>query len=471
MTDHLLRDVEVDGRLGLDVRLRGGLVAEIGRGLAPEGEVEIDGRGGALIPGLCDHHIHLLAAAAQDRSVNLSAVDSPERLAQVLADAAARTPPGDWIRATGYHEGAAGDLDRRALDALVPGHRLRAQHRSGALWVLNTAALDSVCAENGPQAVERGADGRPTGRIWRGDAWLRARLDDPAPSLETLGRRLAAYGVTSVTDASATTDTATAAVLADAHRSGALPQRLTLMSAGPLTAPPHGNIVVGPVKMLLDEQALPSFDEALARLRAARAWGRPLAVHAVTAVELAFALALFATEGARRGDRIEHGGVIPAEAIQTLRALDLVVVTQSAFVTERGDRYLAETDPADMPDLYRCASLLAAGVAVAGSSDAPYTDPDPWAAMAAAMTRRTRSGQSLGATERIGGRQALALYLGAAPAPGRAPRRVRAGAAADLCLSHIPLAKVLQAPNAACVQATFIDGRIVHRASEEKRAS
>jgi predicted amidohydrolase YtcJ len=64
MADLVLREVVVDGRL-VDVRASGGVITEIDRRLpARAGDDEIDGRRGALIPGLHDHHVHLLALAA-----------------------------------------------------------------------------------------------------------------------------------------------------------------------------------------------------------------------------------------------------------------------------------------------------------------------------------------------------------------------------------------------------------------------
>jgi predicted amidohydrolase YtcJ len=156
--------------------------------------------------------------------------------------------------------------------------------------------------------------------------------------------------------------------------------------------------------------------------------------------------------------------VIPAEAVPALKRLELTVVAQPAFVFERGDRYLAEVEPADQRDLYRCASLLAVGVPVAGSSDAPYASPDPWAGIAAAVTRRTREGRPIGTGERVDPRTALGLYLGAREAPGGPRRTVAPGAPADLCLLRAPLAGVLAEPAAEQVRATLMGGRIVHLA-------
>lgn len=450
----LLRDVEVGGRPGLDVRLAEGRIVEVGERLSRGGE-EIDGRGGALIPGLCDHHIHLFATAARADSVTLE--DARGDLAARIEAAAAARPEGAWIRAFGWHEALAGDLTRADLDRLAPRHPLRVQHQTGALWVLNSRALAALPADDDPPGLDRAS-----GRLFRGDAWLRARLPASPPPLAPIGARLAALGVTAVTDASVTTDAGAAARLAAAHREGDLPQRLMLMSGAELAAPADGAFAVGPVKVLLDDHALPDLDDFIDRIGRARAWGRAVAVHCVTAGELALSLAAFAAAGARPGDRIEHGGVIGSAAIGELRALGLTVVTQPGFVRERGDRYLAEVDPADRPDLYRCASLMAAGVPVAASSDAPYASPDPWAAIAAAADRRTLSGAVLGAAEAVRPAAALDMYLGSAADPGGPPRRVAAGAPADLCLLHGTLAEALADPSAGRVRLTLIGGCVAY---------
>ena len=97
----VIRNVEIDGRGGVDVRLEGGRIAEIGAGLTHAAD-EVDGRGGALIPGLVDHHIHLLALAARAGSVTLERVADRAGLAAALAAAAAAAAPaGGWLRATG----------------------------------------------------------------------------------------------------------------------------------------------------------------------------------------------------------------------------------------------------------------------------------------------------------------------------------------------------------------------------------
>ena len=354
----------------------------------------------------------------------------------------------------------AGDLYRDDLDRLAPHHRLRIQHQTGSLWMLNTLALESLGDGNFPEGLERDATGTLTGRLWREDVWLRSRIGVVLPPLAPVGRMLAGFGITAVTDASVTTDAGGAELLAQAHCAGDLPQHLTLMSGGALMSPNDGAFAVGPVKVLLDDHALPDFEDFRERIASARAWGRTVAVHCVTGAELALTLAAFETQGAQPGDRIEHGGVIPCDAISSLRHLGLTVVTQSAFVRERGDRYVSRVDARDHGDLYRCASLLAAGVPVVGSSDAPYATPDPWIGIQTAVDRMTSTGAVLGPNERVGPDVALDMYLGDPAAPG-SRRRVEVGATADLCLLKTPLRQALDTPGAELVRATLIEGEVV----------
>lgn len=459
----LIRNVAVGRQQGQDVLIRGGRIEAIAPRLR-RGDADLDGEGGTLLPGLIDHHIHLLGLAARLDSVVLDDAYSPEEIARRINDACAARPPGSWVRATGYHERSAGPLDAAALDALAPRHRLRLQHQSGVLWMLNTPALSAVLGtDNPPPCVELRPDGRASGRVWRGDAWLGARIGRSPPPLGPVGAMLSAFGITGVTDAGAGNDASSLALVARAAASDALPQRVVMMSAGALAPPPDGAVAIGPVKLLLDEATLPEFDDVIARIEAARHWRRSVAVHCVTAAELAFTLAAFAAAGARPGDRIEHGGVIPPEAIAQIAELGLTVVTQPALPHERGDRYLRDAEPEDCASLWRCASLLRAGVPVAGSSDAPYASPDPWAAIRAAAERRTSAGQPIAPAEQISTARALDLYLGSFARPGGPGRRIAVGAAADLCLLDRPLAAMLAAPDAAAIAATIVAGRIVWR--------
>ena len=380
---------------------------------------------------------------------------------------ALRSAPGTFLRGVGYHESVAGPLDGRDLDALVPDRPARIQHRSGALWMLNTRAIERLGLDRGVDApgVERDAAGRATGRLFRLDRWLREQLGRQAPpDLAPVGRLLARAGVTGVTDATADTDAGSLALLEAAVGSGALPQRLAVMGGAALPAPAHPEIVRMQVKLLLDEVALPSFAALCAAIADAHARGRGVAVHCVGRAELVLAARALAEVGPRADDRLEHAAVAPPDLVELVARTGAVVVTQPHFLEERGDDYLRDVEADDRPWLYRARAWLEAGVRLAGGTDAPFGAPDPWRAIRVAVTRRSLGGVTLDENERLDPERALALFLGPLDDPGGPPRRIAVGAPADLCLLDRSWQSAREEPSSAHVRATWRAGRLVYDA-------
>lgn len=86
-----------------------------------------------------------------------------------------------------------------------------------------------------------------------------------------------------------------------------------------------------------------------------------------------------------------------------------------------------------------------------------------WAAMRAAVERRTSTGTVLAPQERISAKEALRRFQGTATAPA-SPRVVVVGAPADLCLLHVPLDVALGELDASLVRATVIEGKLAYLA-------
>jgi predicted amidohydrolase YtcJ len=451
VTDLLIRDAEVDGVPGLDVAIASGRITAVGPNLvAPSTAAVMNADSGALIPGLHDHHLHLHAMAADALSVRCGPPHVHDPAA--LTDALGRAPGDDngWVRGVGYIETVAGHLDADTLDHLHAARPVRIQHRSGAMWALNSAAvLAARLNEASHPGVERAPDGRPTGRVWRADTWLRDRLPPSRPlRLNTIGATLTRMGVTGVTDATPDLTPHSRSAIEASIADGSLPQRVHLLGA-PVdleTFSPPARLTVGPYKIILADSGLPDLDDLAARIRQVHDRGRAVAVHCVTREALLILLAVLDEVGTIPGDRIEHGAIIPAETIDDLHRRGLTVVTQPGFLADRGDDYLRDVDERDLPDLYRCRSLIDAGVPVALSSDAPCSPVDPWAAITAAVTRRAPTGAIVRSSECITAAQSLARYLTPADDP-------------VLCA---PLADVLAAPSADAVQATLIRGHCAY---------
>jgi predicted amidohydrolase YtcJ len=420
-----------------DIRL-GALIDEVNCNLvARQGESVLDARGGTVLPGLHDHHVHVRSAASALDSVSVGPplVITKDQLAQTLSNA---VPGSDgWIRAIGYHDSVAGELDKAALDAVRPGVPVRVQHRSGALWILNSAALCRV-----------GMADHPDGRLRSADRGWSDALQQRETDLAQLSRRLVSVGVTGVTDATPDLGAGDMVQLTVAHRRGDFRPRLHFLSPG---------------KKILhdDELDLDALTDWVIHLHST---GRPVAVHCVTAAQLVVTVAALRAAGSHPLDRIEHAAVVPDDILADLADLALTVVTQPNFVAERGDRYLADVPAAEHDQLWRVASLLKANVEVALSTDMPFGRGDPWVAMRAAVHRTTPTGAVLNAAECVSADAALTMFLGWPDRPGQ-PRAVETGQPGDLCVLSKPPAAVLSELDAGMVAATVIGGEVAYAAN------
>jgi predicted amidohydrolase YtcJ len=428
----------LDGAV-IDVRL-GKQIDEVADTLVPRlGEEVFDGAGGTVLPGLHDHHVHVYSAAAAETSVRVGPPQVRNRVA--FAEVLAASVAGDdgWIRAIGYHDSVAGPLDRAALDALVPTVPLRVQHRSGVLWILNSAGLARV-----------GLAGHTDGRLRSADPTWSDALNRRENSLADLSSRLSCYGVTGITDATPDLGIGDIVRLGDLHRRGELSQRVHCLAPG---------------KRILHDDGL-DLDELADWVAERHRSGGPVAIHCVTAAQLLVTIAALRQAGTHPRDRIEHAAVAPSDCLADLAELAVTVVTQPNFVAERGDQYLDEIPAAEHEQLWRLASLLRADIPVALSTDMPFGHSDPWAAMRAAVSRTTPSGAVLNVDECISARTALRMFFGSAGQPTRA-RAIEPGEPADLCVLRVPPEVALAELDADMVAATIVDGQFTYRAGSD----
>lgn len=406
----------------VDVLLRDGAIARVdataahAHGETTDGEV-FDGEGHTLIPGLHNHHVHLAAAAAATRSVHVGPcqVSGAEQFAHVLTTAA--TDRDGWVRAVGYHETVAGELDRDVLDRIDADRPLRVQHRTGAMWFMNSEGLR-----------REGRPSHPSGRVFRSDRTATTRFGG-VDGLHAVSDRLAGYGVTGVTEATPELTDSDLRLLDDAVARGEIRQRVHVLSdPGDGT---YKHLSFGPIKRIIDDDVdLAEFETWVAQQHRR---GRPVAVHCVTVFQLVITVTVLRSVGTLAGDRVEHAAVVPDELVPVLAELGVTVVTQPNFVAERGDEYLADIPADEIGDLWRLGSLRDAGVRVACSTDAPFGGLDPWACMRAARDRRAPSSRPVNPTESVDGATALSMFLGAPDSP-ETPREVEVGARADLVL-------------------------------------
>ena len=446
-----------------DLRIDGGIIVEMGRLQPLHGEPVVDAAGGALLPGLTDHHIHFLSYAA-----SLSSIDcSPSKVANgiQLAELLRQTPGDTWLRGFGYHESVAGDIDRHWIDQCCDHRPVRIQHRTGRLWIYNSAAIEQL-----KLAMEQQNSNHPlttssleSGRFYDADQSLGDLLGRHLPPVAEASRRLAAFGITAFSDMTPSNDQETFSLFKRLRQQNNLLQHVQLARNKPFTQTnPTDSVMPGPVKIHLHESRLPALQDLVDRITLSHEHGVAVAIHAVTEIEMLFSITALEDAGTIQGDRIEHASVTPDYLLEKIKALDLTVVTQPQFIFGKGDTYRQDVAADSLPHLYRCAAFVNSGIALAGSSDAPFGCPDPWSSMRAAVTRRTSSGQVLTGDEVLSPEQALALYLGGLHSPGKL-RQLEVGATADLCLLDRPWLSARRTLHSDHVKLVFNQGTPVYQ--------
>jgi predicted amidohydrolase YtcJ len=448
--------------------------------------VRLGGR--VLAPGFIDCHQHFLEGAAVAAGLSLIRCRTIGDLLADLRVAAAKTPPGNWLRAFGCDEALMRERrgpTRDELDQAVSKNPLRLRHQTlHASW-LNSRAIAALGLESDqfvpPEGAQmlRGPSGRLSGLIVGMEEWLSARLPRvTAAELESRVRfyshELAANGITAFTDATVRNGSEEVAVFSQLAASGSIKQRVSLL-VGPRylagisalrNAAAADGMQISGIKLMHVTQWEP---EILAQtvIEALRQ-GADCAFHVTEIEELEAVVRACrwawprVAQPAGNQLRIEHGGLIPPEYPEQIAALGAWVVANPGFIYYRGAKYAAE--PGLVAYLHRGKSLARAGIKLAGGTDAPVTPAKPLHAIAAAVARVSLEGYELAAAEGFSINDAIALFTRAAACLSRLPAgEVMTGCLADLIVLPADPTKLQPAElmNLA-VETTIVGGQIIY---------
>jgi predicted amidohydrolase YtcJ len=458
--------------------------------------VKLAGR--TLAPGFIDSHLHFLEAAAAATGVSVQRCRSVGDLLADLRLAAGKTPPGNWLRAFGCDEALM--LEKRGptraeLDHSLPKNPLRLRHQTlHASW-LNSRAIGVLGLEqpefkppDGANLVRDGA-GKLSGLVVGMETWLTDHLPlvtraEAESRARVMSRELAANGVTTFTDATVRNGPNEVELFARFAQSGAICQRIGVMIGAQYLddADRCAEIAAGAGIGLAGIKFMRGYSDERTNLPQtvlrALERGFDCAFHATEVEELEAALAAIEFSKSRLAAarelpfiRVEHGGLIPPDAIDRLSAMNAWVVTNPGFIYFRGPKYAEE--PGLIAHLYRARSLKSAGVHLAGATDAPVTPAKPLAAIAAAASRTTLDGIELAPAEALSIAEAFALFT----TQGARLARLPAGAIEPDCVADLivlprdPLSMNLVDLMNMAVDLTIVAGRVVYERGRPAVAS
>ncbi|MDU0368409.1 amidohydrolase family protein [Microbacterium sp. KSW4-17] len=468
----------------VDLVLADGVIADIAPtgNLRPAGVV-VEGEGGWLLPGLWDHHVHVLQWALAADRVPLGEISSAHEAAAIMALA----PLSDGRRiGSGFRDGLWADAPRLdLLDAAtgdVPTYLINADVHS--VW-MNSAAFrrERFAPVASGMLVEEDAF-----EISRRLNAVEADVADGA--VERMARAAAARGLVGLVDLDMTWNDEPwqrrAARGFDALRVsyGTYPQHLDraiaegLRTGDRVRGGRNDLVRVGPLKAITDGSlgtrtaacAHPypgdpanrglltvAPDDLVEMMTRATAAGLACAIHAIGDVANSHALDAYAVTGAV--GTIEHAQLVAHADIPRFARLGVAASVQPEHALD--DRDMTDAIWAGQSaQPYPLRALADSGANLRFGSDAPVAPLDPWAAMASAVFRTRDGREPWQAHQRV----EIGTAIAASTAGGSTtPAEIAPGAVADLVIVGVdPLTADERALRSMPVRTTLVAGRVTH---------
>jgi predicted amidohydrolase YtcJ len=411
--------------------VRDGRIAAVGSREEVERERDretevVDLGGTTVLPGFIDPHNHFAIGALESFWADCRRARSIAEIQRRMAEAARRTPDGGWVRGLGYDHHALAERrhpTRQDLDDAVPDQPaflLHYSHHQGVASSRALAAAGITRVTRDPAGGEIGRDrtGEPTGLLFeRAMSGVEARSregweDRFVEVARAASLAYAAHGLTTIEDAAVTP--AMARRYVEAHERGALAIHVEEMMVGsggwferPDDAAPGRTLklfVDGgyrcAMRVTRDGQARTSGflfyqrAELADVVAAALAAGRRVTCHAIGNLGVERAVDAIGDALARVPDgrgrvRIDHAIFLTGELVRRIADLGVPLVEQPSFLHDVGG---TPPPPGVLVRPFR--TVRGAAIRQAFSSDFPCGSLSPLVGIHAAVTRRSRSGQS-----------------------------------------------------------------------------
>ena len=476
-----------------------------------------DGRGATMLPGLIDAHGHVMGLGFQQLTLDLSATNSLAEAQAAIRAYALKNPDRRWVIGRGWNQEKWG-LGRfptaADLDAAVSDRPVWLERVDGHAGWANTKAMEIAGINSASKSAVGGriemTGGKPNGIFVDAASDLVQKfVPVPRPGERDLAfgeaqKKLLSQGITAIADMGTTIEDWQS--YRRAGDAGWLSIRVfgyaagidnMIAIAGPRPTPwlYDDKLRLGGVKLYLDGalgsrgawlkkpyadapgqtglQFLASAEIRNLMVRASMD-GFQTAVHAIgdaaNAEVIGAVEELSETYKDDRRWRIEH--------VQIVDPLDLPKLGKNGIISsmqpvhQTSDRTMAEARLGSerLRGAYAWASILKAGGKLAFGSDVPVESADPFAGLAAAITREDAAGQPFGGwrpEERVSREQALAGFTTGAAYAAFAEDKVGSlttGHRADFVLIDVdPLLASPSEIRKAIVSETWVGGRPVYK--------
>jgi predicted amidohydrolase YtcJ len=485
-------------------------------------DYKVDGHGRILVPGMVDAHLHVMDLGFSALTLDLSGTKSLGEAQAAIRAFAQAHPDRPWIVGGGWNQenwGLGRFPTAAELDAAVADRPVWLVRVDGHAGWANSTALKQAGIATGTKdpaggRIERETSGKPSGVLIDGAKTLiESKLPPPRPvdrdlALQTAQRILFRKGVTAAADMGTTIEdwqTYRRAgdegrlyirIMAYARGNDAM---VLIGGAGPTPWLYDDRLRLNGVKLFLDgalgsrgawlkapyadapgQSGLPQIDPTAMRNLMSRAAmdNFQVAVHAIGDRANNEALAAIAElsetyKGDRRW-RVEHAQVLDPADFGNFAQFGAVASMQPLHQTS--DRLMAEArlGSSRLSGAYAWKSVSAAGGRLAFGSDAPVEAPDPFAGIAAAITREGPDGQPFSGwqpQEKLDRASALAAYTTGAAWAGFAEAkfgRIAPGLRADFLFVDVdPLLASPSDIRRTRVLETWIGGRKVYDAAND----
>ena len=496
-------------------------VLDYGDDIPDSVEYRENGRGRTVIPGLIDAHLHVMELGLAQLTLDLSQTRSLDEALSRIAAYAAAHPDRPWLVGRGWNQEAWG-LGRfptaAEIDAVVGDRPVWLSRVDGHAGWANSAAIESAgisasTADPDGGRIERVAGSQAPAGVFVDNAMALVQQHVPPPrpedrdlALHEAQQVLFAYGVTAAADmGTSIEDWMTFRRAGDAGRlnirimsyAASIPEMLLIGGPGPTPWLYEDRLRLNGVKLYLDgalgsrgatlkteyaddpgNRGLSLLDGTQLRNLMSRAAldGFQTAVHAIgdaANYEVLTAIEELSEdyEGDRRW-RVEHAQIVDTADIARFGEYGIIASMQPVHQTS--DRLMAEARLGEdrLAGAYAWRSLADTGAPLAFGSDAPVEKPDPFAGMAASISRTDAEGEPFGGWmpgETVSREQALASYTATAAYAGFGEERfgqLREGERADFVLiDRDPLLASPEDLRETRVISTWIAGRKVYEAS------